>query len=111
MRLSCSPCTGAVTEPVSSQTAEVSYAVILTKQEAARSLRCTPRYIERQIRAGRLRACKSCASLPARRRGWSSRAVDAFSNPSVAAVLNVEQRLTSLSRDRRCWQQIISSFL
>ena len=33
MRLSCSPCTGAVTEPVSSQTAEVSYAVILTKQE------------------------------------------------------------------------------
>ena len=31
---------------------------ILTKQEAAEFLRCTVRYIERQIRAGRLRAMK-----------------------------------------------------
>jgi len=31
---------------------------ILTKYQAAELLRCTTRYIERQIRAGRLRACK-----------------------------------------------------
>jgi len=31
---------------------------ILTKQQAAELLSCTTRYIERQIRAGRLRACK-----------------------------------------------------
>jgi len=55
---------------------------ILTKQQAAKLLGCTERYLERQIRAGRLRACKptgkfvrilrkdidafleSCASIP-----------------------------------------------
>ena len=31
---------------------------IFTKQEAANFIRCTPRYLERQIRAGRLRALK-----------------------------------------------------
>ena len=36
---------------------------ILTKQEAAAYLRCTPRYIERQVRAGRLVACKPTGKL------------------------------------------------
>jgi excisionase family DNA binding protein len=31
---------------------------ILTREEAAAYLRCTPKYIDNQIRAGRLRACK-----------------------------------------------------
>jgi len=31
---------------------------ILTKQQAAEMLGCTERYLERQIRFGRLRACK-----------------------------------------------------
>jgi excisionase family DNA binding protein len=31
---------------------------ILTREEAATYLRCTPKYIDNQIRAGRLRACK-----------------------------------------------------
>jgi len=31
---------------------------ILNKQQTAELLGCTTRYIERQIRAGRLRACK-----------------------------------------------------
>jgi excisionase family DNA binding protein len=38
--------------------AEAANSAILTKQEAAEVLGCTTRYIERQIRAGRLRACK-----------------------------------------------------
>ena len=36
----------------------VNHSAILTKQQAAELLGCTVRYIERQIRAGRLRACK-----------------------------------------------------
>jgi excisionase family DNA binding protein len=36
---------------------------ILTKQEAAELLRCTVRYLERQIRAGRLRALKPTGKL------------------------------------------------
>jgi excisionase family DNA binding protein len=32
--------------------------VILTKQQAAEVLGCTERFLERQIRYGRLRACK-----------------------------------------------------
>ena len=36
----------------------VNHSTILTKQQAADYLQATPRYIERQIRAGRLRACK-----------------------------------------------------
>ena len=38
--------------------AEADNSAILTKQQAAELLGCTTRYIERQIRAGRLRACK-----------------------------------------------------
>ena len=38
--------------------AQAANPAILTKQEAAELLGCTTRYIERQIRAGRLRACK-----------------------------------------------------
>jgi excisionase family DNA binding protein len=37
---------------------EAANSAILTKQQAAELLGCTTRYIERQIRAGRLRACK-----------------------------------------------------
>jgi excisionase family DNA binding protein len=37
--------------------------VILTKQEAANYVRCTPRYLERQIRAGRLKALKPTGKL------------------------------------------------
>jgi excisionase family DNA binding protein len=38
-------------------------ALILTKREAANYVRCTPRYLERQIRAGRLRALKPTGKL------------------------------------------------
>jgi len=37
---------------------EAVISTILTKQEAANYLRCSPRYLERQVRAGRLRALK-----------------------------------------------------
>ena len=36
---------------------------ILTKKEAAGLLRCTPRYLERQIRVGRLKALKPSGKL------------------------------------------------
>jgi excisionase family DNA binding protein len=36
---------------------------ILTKQEAANYARCTPRYLERQVKAGRLRALKPTSKL------------------------------------------------
>ena len=36
---------------------------VLTKAEAADFLRCTTRYIERQVRLGRLRACKPTGKL------------------------------------------------
>jgi excisionase family DNA binding protein len=36
---------------------------ILTKGEPAGLLRCTPRYLERQIRAGRLKALKPTGKL------------------------------------------------
>ena len=42
---------------------EAGNSTILTKQEAADYLRCTPRYIERQVRAGRLRALKPTGKL------------------------------------------------
>jgi excisionase family DNA binding protein len=38
-------------------------AAILTKREAANYVRCTPRYLERQIRAGRLKALKPTSRL------------------------------------------------
>jgi excisionase family DNA binding protein len=43
--------------------AEVINSAILTKEEAAALLRCTTRYLERQIRAGRLRALKPTVKL------------------------------------------------
>ena len=49
-------------------------AVILTKREAANYVRCTPRYLERQIRAGRLKALKPTGGLVRIRRSD----VDAF---------------------------------
>jgi excisionase family DNA binding protein len=36
---------------------------VLTKAEAAQFLRCTSRYIERMVAAGRLRACKPTGKL------------------------------------------------
>jgi excisionase family DNA binding protein len=36
---------------------------ILTKQDAASLLKVTTRYIDRQIRAGRLRACKPSGKM------------------------------------------------
>jgi len=44
--------------PASSNAAELNNAAILTKLQAAALMQCTPRFLERQIRAGRLRACK-----------------------------------------------------
>ena len=52
------PKTGETKPPV-----EAVNSTILTKKEAAAFLRCTPRYIERQIRAGRLAACKPTGKL------------------------------------------------
>ena len=43
--------------------AEAINSAILTKREAAALLRCTTRYLERQIRAGRLRAMKPTGKL------------------------------------------------
>jgi excisionase family DNA binding protein len=58
-------------------------AEILTKQEVAELLRCTPRYLECQVNAGRLRACKPSGKLVRFYRAD----VDAFlaSGASVAA--------------------------
>ena len=36
---------------------------ILTKQQAAAFIGCTTRYLERQVRAGRLKACKPTGKL------------------------------------------------
>jgi excisionase family DNA binding protein len=52
------PSAEAGSNSASSHAAELHNAAILTKQQAAELLGCTIRYIERQIRAGRLRACK-----------------------------------------------------
>jgi excisionase family DNA binding protein len=52
------------------------FPAILTKQEAADYLRCTPRYIERQVKAGRLVACKPTGKLWRVKRS----ALDAFLN-------------------------------
>jgi excisionase family DNA binding protein len=52
------PSAEAVSNSASSHAAELNNAAILTKEQAAELLGCTVRYIERQIRAGRLRACK-----------------------------------------------------
>jgi excisionase family DNA binding protein len=42
---------------------EASNSAILTKKEAAEFVRCTVGYLERQIRAGRLRALKPTGKL------------------------------------------------
>ena len=42
---------------------EAANSTILTKKEAAAFLRCTPRYIERQVRQGRLRAYRPTLKL------------------------------------------------
>jgi len=63
MALNTKPSAGTVSNPVSSHAAGLHNAAILTKHEAAALLRCTVRYIERQIRAGRLRACKPTGKL------------------------------------------------
>jgi len=57
------PSAEAASNSASSHAAELHNAAILTKQEAAALLRCTVRYIERQIRAGRLRALKPTGKL------------------------------------------------
>jgi excisionase family DNA binding protein len=57
------PSVEAVNHSASSQAAELNNAAILTKKQAAELLGCTVRYIERQIRAGRLRACKPSGKL------------------------------------------------
>ena len=57
------PSAEAVSNPASPHAAGLHNAAILTKQQAAELLGCTVRYIERQIRAGRLRACKPSGKL------------------------------------------------
>jgi excisionase family DNA binding protein len=48
------------TDPSSASShAELQTASILTKQQTAQLLGCTVRFVERQISAGRLRACKA----------------------------------------------------
>jgi excisionase family DNA binding protein len=39
------------------------FPAVLTKQEAADFIGCTTRYLERQVRAGRLKACKPTAKF------------------------------------------------
>jgi len=66
---------------VSTPSAEtVHYSAILTKREAAELLRCTVRYIERQIRAGRLKALKPTGKFVRIRRN----ALDAFLESGVS---------------------------
>jgi excisionase family DNA binding protein len=71
----------------------VTSSAILTKQQAAELLGCTVRYIERQIRAGRLRACKPTGKLVRILR----RDFDAFleSGASIAAYLNNKESKTN----------------
>ena len=45
------------------QAEAASSAIILTKQEAADHLKVSPRYIERMVRAGRIRAYKPTGGL------------------------------------------------
>ena len=52
------PSAEAVQNSVAQAPLSFSNAAILNKQQAAEYLGCTVRYIERQISAGRLRACK-----------------------------------------------------
>jgi excisionase family DNA binding protein len=54
---------------------------ILTKREAAELIRCTPRYLERQVKAGRLRALKPTCKL------WRVRRADLESFLESAATI------------------------
>ena len=56
------PSTAAANWAYASQLRDAS-AVILTKREATDYIRCTIRYLERQIRAGRLKALKPTGKL------------------------------------------------
>jgi excisionase family DNA binding protein len=57
------PLAEAVSNSASSHAAGLIHAAILTKTEAAEYIRCTVRYLERQVRAGRLRALKPTGKL------------------------------------------------
>jgi len=57
------PSAETVSNSASSQAAGLIHAAILTKTEAAEYIRCTVRYLERQVRAGRLRALKPTGKL------------------------------------------------
>lgn len=57
------PSTGAVSNPVSPHAAGRTTAAILTKQQAAEYLQTTPRYVERMVSSGRLRALKPTGKL------------------------------------------------
>jgi excisionase family DNA binding protein len=52
------PSAEAVSNSANPHAAGLHNAAIYTKEQVAELLDCTVRYIERQIRAGRLRACK-----------------------------------------------------
>jgi excisionase family DNA binding protein len=58
-----SPLAGAASFPASSMQQSYNTAAILTTQEAAALLKTTPRYIQRMVKAGRLRACKPSGKL------------------------------------------------
>jgi len=54
---------GRVLHPASSTQQSFENAAILTTREAAALLRTTPRYIQRMVKSGRLRACKPSGKL------------------------------------------------
>lgn len=71
------------TKPKDQPQTEAGNSAILTKKEAADYVRCTVRYLERQVRAGRLRALKPTGKLVR----FFRRDLDAFleSGASIAA--------------------------
>jgi DNA binding domain, excisionase family len=48
---------------INSPPVEAVNSTILTKRQAADFIGCTTRYLERQVRAGRLKACKPTGKL------------------------------------------------
>ena len=56
-------CLNMATKPKDQPQADAGNSAILTKKEAADYVRCTVRYLERQVRAGRLRALKPTGKL------------------------------------------------
>ena len=71
------------TKPKDKPQAEAVNSAILTKAQAAEYIQVTPRYLERQVRAGRLRAMKPTGKLVR----FFRRDLDAFllSGASIAA--------------------------